>query len=396
MKKVVIVGAKRTAIGAFGKSLKDISVKDMAISIINDLFHMNKIDGSIIDEVILGNILSAGLGQNVARQISFGVNIKQEASAFCINHVCGSGLKAVELGYQSIALGNSDVVLAGGSENMSSSAYILDNKARFGYKMGNYNLIDTMINDGLWCAMGNYHMGITAENIAKNYNISRKEQDEFSLNSHKKASNAINNGNFKDEITPISIKNKNAEIIFDTDEFVRHDVSLESLAKLKAVFDKDGSVTAGNSSGINDGAAMLLLMSEDKAKELNLPILASIKSFGNMGVDPKIMGIGTAFAAKKALDNAKLNINDIDIIEANEAFASQSIATLKELNLPVDSQKVNIYGGAIALGHPIGASGARILTTLIHALRRNKKTLGLATLCIGGGQGISIIIEVEN
>lgn len=396
MKKVVIVGAKRTAIGAFGKSLKDISVKDMAISIINDLFHMNKIDGSIIDEVILGNILSAGLGQNVARQISFGVNIKQEASAFCINHVCGSGLKAVELGYQSIALGNSDVVLAGGSENMSSSAYILDNKARFGYKMGNYNLIDTMINDGLWCAMGNYHMGITAENIAKNYNISRKEQDEFSLNSHKKASNAINNGNFKDEITPISIKNKNAEIIFDTDEFVRHDVSLESLAKLKAVFDKDGSVTAGNSSGINDGAAMLLLMSEDKAKELNLPILASIKSFGNMGVDPKIMGIGTAFAAKKALDNAKLNINDIDIIEANEAFASQSIATLKELNLPVDSQKVNIYGGAIALGHPIGASGARILTTLIHALRKNKKTLGLATLCIGGGQGISIVIEVEN
>lgn len=395
MKKVVIVGAKRTAIGAFGKSLSGISVKGMSVSVFQELLNVTKLDKNMIDEVILGNVLSACLGQNPAKQIAFDIGLKQEISAFCVNQVCGSGLKAIELAYQSIALGNSDIVVAGGSENMSNSVYAL-NGARFGYKMGNQNLVDTMINDGLWCAIGDYHMGITAENIAKEYKINRQEQDEFAFHSHRKSSLAIKNGFFADEIVPISIKNKKNEVVFDTDEFVRHDIDLESLAKLKPAFDKNGSVTAGNSSGINDGSSLLILASYDKAKELNLPILATLKAFGNIGVKPSIMGIGAAFAAKKALYNAKLNINDIDIIEANEAFASQSIATLKELNLPIDSMKVNIYGGAIALGHPIGASGARILTTLIHALRRNKKTLGLATLCIGGGQGISIVIEVEN
>ena len=305
--------------------------------------------------------------------------------------VCGSGLKAIQLGYDSIKLGYSNMILSGGVENMSLSPFLLEN-VRNGYRMGHQQTSDSMIKDGLWCAINDYHMGITAENLAKKYNISRQEQDEYALQSQLRAAKAISEGRFKDEILPLNVYDRKKEIIFSEDEFVRKDCNIESLSKLKPAFDKNGSVTAGNSSGINDAGAMLVLCEKERAKESNLPILANIKGFASIGVDSTIMGIGAAFAAKKVLQQQKLTINDMDIIEANEAFAAQSLATTKELS--ADINKVNINGGAIALGHPIGASGARILISLIYALRANKKNLGLATLCIGGGQGIACVVEI--
>lgn len=394
LKEVVIVAAKRTSIGSFLGSLKDIKSLNLASTVAKAIIEELRLDPTSINSLILGQVLQSTQGQNLARQVALQCNMSVQSNGYVINDVCGSGLKAVELAYNSIALGENDIVLAGGVENMSLAPFALD-RIRSGYRMGNQTCIDTMIQDGLWCAINNYHMGITAENIAKQYKISRQEQDRFSLDSQIKASKAINEGAFKDEVVPLSIQEKKEQKIFAIDEFVKSNTTIESLSKLKPAFDKEGSVTAGNSSGINDGAAMLLLMDKNKAKELGMPILAQIKNFGNVGVEPSIMGVGAAFAAKTALQRAKLNINDIDLIEANEAFASQSIATIRELGLDKNLDKVNIHGGAIALGHPIGASGARILTTLIYAMRRQKKNLGLATLCIGGGQGISTIIEVN-
>ncbi|GAA8607597.1 acetyl-CoA C-acetyltransferase [Helicobacter pylori] len=392
MKEVVIVAAKRTAIGSFLGSLKNIKAVEM-ISILNKhLMQELKVQKDYIDEIILGQVLQSGQGQNIARQALLKSGINEDKTAFLINMVCGSGLKAVELGFNSISLNYSSLLLAGGVENMSLAPFLVQNM-RLGSKMGNQVLIDTVMNDGLQCALNNYHMGITAENLVKKYNISRQEQDEFAFNSHKKAAKAIEEGKFNDEVIPLIIQDKKSELVFKEDEFVRKDINLEKLSKLLPVFDKEGSVTAGNSSGINDGAAILMLASKERAKELNLPILATLKSFASVGVDPSIMGIGAAFAVKELLKKNKLDLKDIDLMEINEAFAAQSIATIRELK--ADENKLNIHGGAIALGHPIGASGARILISLIYALRQNKKNLGVATLCIGGGQGISVLVEVK-
>ncbi|STP12973.1 acetyl-CoA acetyltransferase 2 [Helicobacter mustelae] len=391
MEEVVIVAAKRSAIGSFLGSLKNLKATDLAKQLAKAILQSIKLDPHLIDEVILGQVLQSNQGQNPARQVLLEIG-GLEKSAFMVNKVCGSGLKAVWLGYQAIALGDREVVLAGGVENMSLAPFLLEN-ARSGYKLGNQTLIDAIIKDGLWCANTDVHMGITAENLAKKYNISRTEQDEFALSSQQKATKAIQEGRFQEEIAPISIQEKKGEFIFLQDEFVKQDSTIEALAKLKPAFLKEGSVSAGNASGINDGAAMLVLMSKTKAKELNLEILASLKAFASAGVEPSIMGIGAAVAAKKVMEKTGLQIKDFDLIEANEAFAAQSIACLKELG--TKEEKVNVNGGAIALGHPIGASGARILVTLIHALRNQKKNLGLATLCIGGGQGISAVIEIN-
>ncbi|EAL7595525.1 Acetyl-CoA acetyltransferase [Campylobacter jejuni subsp. doylei] len=392
MKEVVIVAAKRTAIGSFLGSLKNIKAVEM-ISILNKhLIQELKVQKDYIDEIILGQVLQSGQGQNIARQALLKSGINEDKTAFLINMVCGSGLKAVELGFNSISLNYSSLLLAGGVENMSLAPFLVQNM-RLGSKMGNQVLIDTVMNDGLQCALNNYHMGITAENLVKKYNISRQEQDEFAFNSHKKAAKAIEEGKFNDEVIPLIIQDKKSELVFKEDEFVRKDINLEKLSKLLPVFDKEGSVTAGNSSGINDGAAILMLASKERAKELNLPILATLKSFASVGVDPSIMGIGAAFAVKELLKKNKLDLKDIDLMEINEAFAAQSIATIRELK--ADENKLNIHGGAIALGHPIGASGARILISLIYALRQNKKNLGVATLCIGGGQGISVLVEIR-
>lgn len=391
MQEVVIVSAKRTALGSFMGSLKDTKAVDLASSVAKAIFAETKLDLKLIDEVILGQILQAGVGQNSARQVLINSGIDQSKSAFTINKVCGSGLKAIGLARQSIALGEAEVILAGGAENMSMSPYLLEG-VRDGYKMGDKKVIDSMIKDALTCAFNNYHMGITAENLAKKYNLSREDQDKFSLNSQQKAKKALENNVFKDEIVPIVLKGKKGDTIFEKDEFVRLDASLEGLNKLRPAFDKDGSVTAGNSSGINDGAALVLVMSKAKAQALNLPILATIKAVASAGVDPSIMGIGAAAAAKKVLEKTKMNIDDIDLIEANEAFAAQSLACLRELN-PKDISKINVNGGAIALGHPVGASGARIVVSLLHEMKRRDVKYGLATLCIGGGQGIAAIFE---
>lgn len=390
MDKVVIVAAKRSPIGSFGGSLKDMHVASLAAKVAEDALSSIALEKKHVDEVILGNVLSAGLGQNIARQLLLGIGIKQEARAFCVNHVCGSGMKALHLAYQSIALGESEVVLAGGVENMSSAPFLAQG-ARFGYKMGHQELKDSIISDGLWCAINDYHMGITAENLAWQYKLSRQEQDEFALSSQLKASKAQKEGRFKDEITPINIPSKKGEILFENDEYIKHESSIEVLSKLKPAFKKDGSVTAGNASGINDGAAILVLMSETKAKDLNLKILAHIESFGSVGVDPSIMGIGPAGAIEIALKRAHISLKDIELIEANEAFAAQSLSVVKEAGL--DLSLVNVNGGAIALGHPIGASGARIVVSLIYEMIKRNNSYGLATLCIGGGQGIAMIIK---
>ncbi|MGX7090513.1 acetyl-CoA C-acetyltransferase [Gemella morbillorum] len=390
MSRVAIVSAKRTAIGSFGGSLKDIPAATLGAEVVKKSLEEINLSPTLVDEVIFGNVLGAGLGQNIARQIAIFAGIPQEKSAFVVNKVCGSGLKSVVLGAQSILLGDNDIVVCGGVENMSTAPYYTKD-ARFGAKLGNFELEDSIIHDGLTDAFENYHMGITAENIAEQFSISRKQQDEFAALSQQKASTAIEKGKFSNEIVPITIKTRKEEKVFDTDEFVRSSTNLESLAKLRPAFKKDGTVTAGNASGINDGAACVILMSEKRASELGINILGFIDGYATAGLDNKVMGLGPIPATRKVLDKLNLTTDDIDLFELNEAFAAQSIAVLNELNL--DTSKVNINGGAIALGHPIGASGCRILVSLVHELINENKNRGLCSLCIGGGQGISVVIS---
>lgn len=390
MSRVAIVSAKRTAIGSFGGSLKDIPAATLGAEVVKKSLEEINLSPTLVDEVIFGNVLGAGLGQNIARQIAIFAGIPQEKSAFVVNKVCGSGLKSVVLGAQSILLGDNDIVVCGGVENMSTAPYYTKD-ARFGAKLGNFELEDSIIHDGLTDAFENYHMGITAENIAEQFAISREQQDEFAVLSQQKASAAIEKGKFSDEIVPITIKTRKEEKVFDTDEFVHPNTDLASLAKLRPAFKKDGTVTAGNASGINDGAACVILMSEKRANELGFNILGFIDGYATVGLDNKVMGLGPIPATRKVLNKLNLTTDDIDLFELNEAFAAQSITVLKELEL--DTTKVNINGGAIALGHPIGASGCRILVTLIHELINENKNRGLCSLCIGGGQGISMVIS---
>lgn len=391
MENVVIVSAARTAIGSFNGSLAEVCAVDLGATVIREVLRRANVDAGQVDEVIMGNVLQAGLGQNPARQAALKADIGEETESFTINKVCGSGLKSVALAVQAIVAGDAEIVVAGGMENMSQAPYVLDGKVRRGVKMGNLNLRDTMVEDGLTCAMNHYHMGITAENVAERYGLSREEQDAFALRSQTLAAQAIQSGAFIKEIVPVTIPTRKGDIVFAQDEHPKA-TSAESLAKLRTAFKKEGgTVTAGNASGINDGAAALLLMSESKAKELGLAPLARIRSYASSGVDPKVMGLGPIPAVKKALQKAGLSLADIDLIEANEAFASQALGVSKELGF--DMNKVNLNGGAIALGHPIGASGARILVTLLYGMQARKAKTGLATLCIGGGQGIAMVVE---
>lgn len=390
-KKVVIVGAKRTAVASFNGSLANISAVDLGAIVISDLLCTSKISPSIVDDVIMGHVLQTGCGQNPARQAALKAGLPKEVSALTINQVCGSGLKAVALAAQAIRAGDSEIVIAGGQESMSLSPHFLRN-SRKGTLMGDVALVDSMLNDGLMDAYNHYHMGITAENLVDKYKITREEQDEFALKSQQKAFAAQEAGKFKPEIVPVIIPQKKGEpIVFDSDEFIKPKASLESLAKLKPAFKKDGTVTAGNSSGINDGAAAVLLMSEDKANELGLEILAYVEASANAGLEPELMGRGPIYAVKKVLNKTGWKLDDLDVIEANEAFAAQSIAVNKELAWNID--KVNINGGAIAIGHPIGGSGCRILVTLIHEMLAQDAKKGLATLCIGGGMGVALAIS---
>ena len=391
MKEVVIVSAVRTAIGNFGGALAGVSATELGITAAREAIRRAGISPDEISESIIGNILSAGLGQNVGRQIAIKAGIPDTKPAMTINKLCGSGLRAVSMAAQFIMLGDADVVLAGGTESMSKAPYLMM-QGRTGYRMGHGQILDSMIVDGLTDSFNNYHMGITAENIAERWKISREEQDAFALESQRRAEEAQKSGRFVDEIVPVSIPQRKGDpIIFDMDEFPKHGLKAEKLAALKPAFKKDGTVTAGNASGINDGAAMLIIMSGEKAAQLGLKPLARILSYGNAALDPAIMGYGPVPATLEALKRAGLTINDIDLIEANEAFAAQSLAVVRDLKL--DPAKVNVNGGAIALGHPIGASGARILTTLIYEMKRRNAKKGLATLCIGGGQGTALIIE---
>ncbi|MGT2812333.1 acetyl-CoA C-acetyltransferase [Streptococcus minor] len=389
MKKVAIVAAYRSAIGSFGGSLKDMKLADLGAQVLAYTLKKSNISPDVVEEVIIGNVLGAGQGQNVARQIALGAGIPDTTSAFVVNKVCGSGLKAVQLAAQSILAGDQEVVVAGGIEIMSQAPY-LSRDSRFGKKLGSITLEDSLLIDGLTDAFSGEHMGITAENIAERYQITRTEQDAFALASQEKALRAVENGRFADEIVPLTVKSGRKDILFDQDEYPR-ETSLEKLTNLRPAFKKDGSVTAGNASGINDGCAMLILMSKTKVTELGLEPLAYIESSAISGLDPAYMGLGPITASQKALAKIKKNIIDIDLFEVNEAFAAQSIPVLSELG--IDPEKVNVNGGAIALGHPIGASGARILVTLIHELEKRNGHLGLCTLCIGGGQGISMIIS---
>ena len=391
MKEVVIVSAVRTAIGNFGGALANFSAVDLGVIAAQEAIKRAGFSPAEIDEAIIGNILSAGLGQNLARQISVKAGVPETSPAMAINFLCGSGLRSVSLAAQAIMLGDADVVLAGGAESMSNTPYILE-KARYGYRMGHGEIKDTMILDGLTDAFNNYHMGITDENIAEQWGISRDEQDEFAVKSQNKAEAAQKAGKFKDEIVPVEIPQRKGDpILFTQDEFPKHGLTIDQLAKLRPAFKKDGTVTAGNASGINDGASMLVVMSAEKAKALGLKPLVKIVSYANAALDPKIMGYGPVPATRAALLKANMKIEDIDLIEANEAFAAQSIAVVRDLKL--NPEIVNVNGGAIALGHPIGASGARVLTTLIYEMKRRNAATGLATLCIGGGQGIAMIVE---
>ena len=391
MTEVVIVAAVRTPIGSFGGSLKDISAVDLGSLVIKNAIERAGLEPEQVDEVIMGNVLGAGLGQNVARQMSVHAGVPVTVPAFTINKVCGSGLKAVQLAVQAVLCGDAEVVVAGGAENMSQAPYILPNQ-RWGSRMGNATVVDPMLRDGLTDGFEDYHMGITAENVAEQYGITREDQDSFALQSQKRAVAAVESGRFKEEIIPVEIPQRRGEpLVFDTDEFPRKDVSLEGLSKLRPAFQKDGSVTAGNSSGINDGAAAVVVMSAEKAKELGVPVLATIKSYASAGLDPKVMGCGPIYASRKALEKAGLTVADLDLVESNEAFAAQACAVAKELNL--DLEKVNVNGGAISLGHPIGASGCRILVTLLHEMQKRDAKRGLATLCIGGGMGTALIVE---
>ena len=391
MKEVVIVGAARTPIGSFGGSLKNIPTRKLGAIAIKAAIERAGIKPEQVDEVIMGAVLQGGLGQNVARQMTLDAGLPIEVPAMTINKVCGSGLRAVELAAQIIKAGDADIVVAGGAENMSATAYAMP-AARWGARMFNAQMVDMMVNDGLWDAFNNYHMGITAENVAEQWGITREELDEFSVISQNRAEAAIKAGKFKDEIVPVEIPQRKGDpIIFDTDEFPKFGTTMEKVAKLKGAFKKDGIVTAANASGINDAGAAVVVMSKEKADELGIKPLCTIKSYASAGVDPSIMGVGPIPASKKALDKAGLKIEDIDLVEANEAFAAQSLAVRKDLGL--DPEKTNVNGGAIAIGHPIGASGCRILITLIYEMMKRDSKYGLATLCIGGGMGTAVIVE---
>ena len=391
MKQAVIVSAVRTPIGSYGGAFKDVSAVDLGVAAVKEALKRANVNPEMVDEVIFGNVLQAGIGQNVARQVSIGAGIPEYVTSFTVNKVCGSGLKTVALAAQAIKAGDADIIVVGGTENMSQAPYLLKNH-RWGQRMGNGEVIDYMVEDGLTDVFNHYHMGITAENVAEQYNITREDQDQFALTSQLRAEQAIKSGRFKDEIVPIVIPQRKGDPkVVDTDEFPRFGTTIEALAKLRPAFKKDGTVTAGNASGINDGAAALIVMSKEKADELGLTPIAEIVSYASAGVDPSIMGTGPIPASKKALEKANLKIDDIELVEANEAFASQAIAVAKDLNLNMDITNVN--GGAIALGHPIGASGARILVSLLYEMQKRDNKLGLATLCIGGGQGISMIVR---
>lgn len=392
MREVVIASAVRTAIGKFGGSLLPLSAPELGAIVIKEALKRANVPGEKVDEVIFGNVLQAGLGQNPARQASIKAGLPIEVPAFTVNKVCGSGLKCVELAAQSILAGDNDIVVAGGMESMSNAPFVTSGKARWGLRMGDSKLVDVMIKDGLWDAFNNYHMGITSENVAEKFGVTREDQDEVSARSQQRAIAAIKSGAFKDEIVPVTIKTKKGETVFDTDEFPREGTTTEILAKLRPAFKQGGTVTAGNASGLNDGAAALVIMSAEKAQELGIKPMAKILSYASAGVDPAIMGIGPISASRKALSKAGLEVKDLDLIEANEAFAAQFVEVGRELNF--DPDKVNVNGGAIALGHPIGASGARILVTLLYALKNRDKKLGLATLCIGGGMGTSAVVEM--
>ncbi len=388
-KEIVITSALRTAVGSLGKSLKNIPCEELGSTVISEAIKKSKIQSKDVDEVIMGQVLTGATGQNPARQAAMKSGVPKEKPAYIVNQVCGSGIRSVASGYQSISSDDSKIVIAGGQENMSLSPHAIH--LRDGKKLGDVEMIDTMIKDGLWDAFHGYHMGVTAENVATKFQVTRKDQDEFAFSSQKKALNAQKKNRFKDEIVNFKIKSKKNELDFNIDEHPRESTNLESLSRLKPVFKKDGTVTAGNASGINDGAAAVTLMSNFEAEKRNIKKLVSIKSWASCGVDPSIMGTGPIPASKKALDLAGWSIKDVDLFEINEAFAAQSIAVVKTLSIP--DEKLNVNGGAIALGHPIGASGTRILVTLIHEMIKRDVKKGLASLCIGGGMGIAMCVE---
>lgn len=393
MRKAYIAEALRTAVGKFQGTLSNTGSVELGKTVVKAVIERSGLKPENVDEVIMGSICTAGMGQNVARQIEIAAGIPVEKTAVTLNMVCGSGMRAIAMAAQEIKCGDAEVIAAGGSENMTAAPYVLK-KARGGYRMGNGEIIDTMVNDGLWDVFNNCHMGITAENLAVKYNISRAEQDKMSAESQNKAEKAIKEGRFKDEIVPVVIPQRKGDpVVFDTDEFPRFGTTEQTLAKLKPAFKKDGTVTAGNASGCNDGAAAVLVVSEDALKKYNLKPLARIVSYAWAGVDPSIMGIGPAYAVRKALDKAGWKLEDVELIEANEAFAAQALSVAKELGF--NKEIVNVNGGAVALGHPIGASGARITVSLLHEMKKRGAKKGLATLCIGGGMGIAMCFEME-
>lgn len=390
MNEVVIVAATRTPVGKFGGTLAKIAASDLGAHVIKSLIKKTGLDGHLINEVILGQVLTAGVGQNAARQAVIKSGLPDRVPGITINKVCGSGLKATHLAAQSIRCGDADIIIAGGQENMSASPHILNN-SRDGFRMGDTKLVDTMIVDGLWDVYNQYHMGITAENVAKKFTISRTEQDEFALASQNNAEAAQKAGKFSDEISPVEIVSKKGNTLFDSDEYIKHGSTMDALTALRPAFSKDGSVTAGNASGLNDGAAVVMLMSVQKANELGLKPLAKIRAYSSAGIDPSIMGMGPVSASQLCLKKAGWTHNDLDLMEINEAFAAQAIAVNKEMGW--DTNKINVNGGAIAIGHPIGASGCRILVTLLHEMIRRDAKRGLASLCIGGGMGVALAIE---
>lgn len=391
-RKVVIASAARTPIGSYGGALKSVSAQDLGITAVKEAINRAGIKPEDVDEMVFGCVLQAGLGQNVARQISIGAGIPKEKPAMTLNIVCGSGLRSVSLAAQMIMAGDSDIVVAGGTESMSNAPYLLTDE-RWGARMGDKKVVDEMIKDGLWDAFNNYHMGMTAENIVEKYGLTREEQDELAAMSQNRAEKARAEGRFKDEIVPVEVKDRKGNVtVVDTDEHIREGVTAEAISKLKPAFKRDGgSVTAANASGLNDGSAALIVMSEEKAKELGVTPLATIVSYATEGVDPAIMGTGPIPTVRKALEKANLTLEDIDLIEANEAFAAQALSVIKDLGLNTDI--VNVNGGAIALGHPVGASGARILTTLLYEMQKRDSKKGIATLCIGGGMGTAVVVE---
>ncbi len=391
MKEVVIASAVRTPIGSFQGAFSTVSAAELGTIAITEALKRAGIKPEDVDETLLGCVLQAGQYQGVARQAAVNANIPVERPALCINMICGSGLRSVAMASQAIMCGDSDVVVCGGTENMTQAPYLLE-KARGGYRMNDGTIVDSMVRDALTDAFNKYHMGITAENVAEKYGVTRQMQDEFALRSQHRAEAAQKSGRFKDEIVPVTVKTRKGEVVVADDEYPKHGTTMEVLSKLKPAFKKDGTVTAGNASGINDGAAILVLMSAEKAAELGVKPLAKVVSYGSAGVDPKIMGVGPIYACRKALDKAGLKVEDIDLIECNEAFAAQSIAVANELGF--DMEKVNVNGGAIALGHPVGASGARILVTLLYEMKKRGSKKGMATLCIGGGMGTTVIVEM--